>query len=74
MCHLFNILVCPVAEYGSAMWWFMQAEEMARVHCEIYRGVLKTSANLACLIQRKVSMVKPISECRLHSYDQVLTL
>ena len=32
MCHLFNILVHPVAEYGSAMWWFMQAEEMERVH------------------------------------------
>jgi len=34
MCHLFNILVCPIAECGSAMWWFMQAEEMERVHCE----------------------------------------
>ena len=27
-----NILVHPVAEYGSVMWWFMQAEEMERVH------------------------------------------
>jgi len=37
MCHLFNILVCPVAEYGSVMCWFMQAEEMERVHCEFYK-------------------------------------
>jgi len=37
MCHLFNILVHPVAEYGSAMWWFTQAEEMERVHCEFYK-------------------------------------
>jgi len=34
MCHLFNILVCPVQNNGSAMWWLMQAEEMERVHSE----------------------------------------
>jgi len=45
MCHLFNILVCPVAEYDSAMWWFMQAEEMEKVHLDSANspGVLKTT-------------------------------
>ena len=27
-----NILVRQVAEYGSAMWWFMRAKEMERIH------------------------------------------
>jgi len=32
MCQLFDILVRPVAEYGSEIWSFMQAEEMERVY------------------------------------------
>ena len=78
MCHLFDILVCPVAEYANEIWGFMQAEKMERLHFENTnsRGALKTTPNLASyvvmfgrvlsLIKWKVSMVNLISECQLH--------
>ena len=34
MCYLFDILVCPVAEYANEILGFMQAEKMERLHVE----------------------------------------
>jgi len=75
MCHLFDIIVRPVAEYGNDIWGVMQAEKMERyiMNSAKSRGALITTPNLACydvmlgrvlsLIQWKVSMVNSISEC-----------
>jgi len=72
MCQLFDILVRPVAEYGSEIWSFMQAEEMERVYLWILQihGVswkqlptwhvmmLCWACRALLWIQQKVSMVK----------------
>ena len=51
LCHLFDSLVRPVAEYGSEVWGHTHAEELEIIHrkfCKFTLGVPGTTSNLAC--------------------------
>ena len=51
LCHLFDSLVRPVAEYGSEVWGYTHAEELEIIHrkfCKFTMGVPGTTSNLAC--------------------------
>ena len=51
LCHLFDTLVKPVAEYGSEIWGHAQAEELEIIHrkfCKFALGLPRTTTNLAC--------------------------
>ena len=70
LCHLFDSLVRPVAEYGSEVWGHTHAEELEiilRRFCKFTLGVPGTTSNLACYgelgrspwdIRRKVSIIQ----------------
>jgi len=70
LCHLFDSLVRPVADYGSEIWGHTQAEELELVHrkfCKFALGLPTTASNLACYgelgrsplnIRRKVQLIK----------------
>ena len=70
LCHLFDTLVKPVAEYGSEIWGHAHAEELEIIHrkfCKFALGLPRTTTNLACygelgryplVIRRKVQMIK----------------
>ena len=51
LCHLFNSLVRPVADYGNEIWGHTQAEELELIHrrfCKFALGLPRTTTNLAC--------------------------
>ena len=70
LCHLFDSLVRPVADYGSEIWGNTQAEELELIHrkfCKFALGLPTTASYLACYgelgrspleIRRKVQLIK----------------
>ena len=70
LCHLFDSLVRPVADYGNEIWGHTQAEELELIHrrfCKFALGLPRTTTNLACYgelgqyplkIRRNVQIVK----------------
>ena len=51
LCHFFDSLVRPVADYGNEIWGHTQAEELELIHrrfCKFALGLPRTTTNLAC--------------------------
>ena len=50
LCHLFNSLILPIANYGCEVWGHVKAEDLEVVHrkfCKFVLGVPNTATNLA---------------------------
>ena len=70
ICTLFDSLVRPIAEYGSEVWGYSQADDLEILHrkfCKFVLGVPRSTTNLACYgelarfplaIRRKVAVIK----------------
>ena len=50
LCHLFDSLIRPIANYGCEVWGYVKAEDLEVVHrrfCKFALGVPNTATNLA---------------------------